>query len=68
VQSREDHPYFLFSEGFGEVGELVEGLVVDDLRVAQTEDQCCSAVPAVFVDGLDDFVDVLMEVEEADRP
>lgn len=68
MQAREDHPYLLSPEGFGEVGELVERLAVDDLRVAQTEDQCCPAIAAVSVDGLDDFVDVLVEVEEADGP
>ena len=65
VQSREDDPYIFFSEGFGKVGQFVEGLVVDDLRVAKTENESRCVISAVFVDGFDDFIDMLVKIEEA---
>ena len=44
----------------------MEGLAVHDLGVAETEDEDGGAVSAIFVDSLDDLLDVLVKVKETD--
>lgn len=44
----------------------MDGLAVHDLGVTETQDEDGAAVSAVFVDGFDDLVDVLVKVKETD--
>ena len=67
VQPRENNFDFLVLQTLSQIGNLSNGLVIDDLGVAQAEEEGrVPAVSAVVVDGEVDGPEVLIEVHEAD--
>lgn len=68
VQPSKYYSHLLATQSLAQIRQLIQRLSVDDLRVAQAEDERSGPVSAILVDSLDDFVDVLVEVEEADGP
>lgn len=66
MQPAKQYLHLLATQGLCQVGKFLERLAVHDLRVAKTEDEDGGAVSAVFVDGFDYLINVLVKVKETD--